>query len=539
MARQTGIMLFDGPMGGISFYHHKHYGWLARKSNPVSRARFKADPAFARTREVNSEMGTTSTNSALIRNGLTGFLHDVPTELFDNRLVSFMCEVRKGDTVSARGKRCVSVALELNPELLGGFEFNGHCDLSRFTGQNPVVDRAAGTISLAGFIAQNAPVAATHVQLTGFKGRLDFDANERRLAFSECMTLPLDGVERDISLDLSQVCMNEEAGNWFEIWGLKVVFMQELNGVLYALQVGAARLLKSWRVSGMSGLADEEIICDAAFGGSELSAMLPSAVNVLPSEVVSVEMAALPPSSVSLKKKMLHASNGAVKVLLHGNFQELEINLDAFVQVIDADPFVGAVDRFEQTCIQYTGNDSVNGNSEVSEKVIVSRCREKDRNGCCSGMNGFERGAHIVEKGRYGTWQRRRALAENLYLDAASYYPFHPLDEFINVCSGQQPAVENGKCAVCHLVGNGGRTFDVRNRKGILYQYIEWLSFTELFLYQGPENRPVYVLENEAAHPTFQLSQLVKHLHYQQVETNAFLLIEQPDERLDQTFVGI
>jgi hypothetical protein len=285
MARQIGIIQLSGPLGGISFYRHKKYGMLARACNPVSAQRIAQDPAFARTRENGTEFGMASRAGKLLRDGLRGFLQDVPTEELDLRVMRLMMDIKTQDAVSARGQRQVGVALGLQPKLLGGFEFNGACGLGRFLVRQPVMDVAEGTITLRDFpIAaayasppgwlDHVPKQATHVVVTGFRGRIDFGKGAQDFVYSEEVTVSVAitavapivhrgaaglHVESTFGLDprIGALLPSGDlvlrfpepaasvAVTGVELWGLKIVFLQEVNGVKYTLKIGAAGILES------------------------------------------------------------------------------------------------------------------------------------------------------------------------------------------------------------------------------------------------------------------------------------------------------
>jgi hypothetical protein len=241
MARQTGILKFKGSLGGLSFYKHKHYGMLVRQSNPVSAERMRTDPAFARTRENSSEFGRTSKAAKLLRHGLLGFLNDIGTEFLDNRLMKHMLAIKDQDFSNARGQRCVSQALTDNPALLGGFELHATQTLGRFMQQLPVVDTLTGKITWTACSAGHLPPKATHIALTAFRGSLDFAKGTGDIRISESRTIALSNLNQEISLELPR----PTGTSGIEIWGVKVLLMQEINGELYPLQLGAAQLLQS------------------------------------------------------------------------------------------------------------------------------------------------------------------------------------------------------------------------------------------------------------------------------------------------------
>lgn len=241
MARQTGILKFKGSLGGLSFYQHKHYGMLVRKSNPVSAEQMRTDPAFQRTMENSSEFGRTSKAAKLLRHGLLGFLKDIGTEFLDNRLMKHMLLIKDKDLINARGKRCPGQALAGKPALLGGFELHATQKLSGFLEQLPMVNTAAGNITWHTANFRNIPPNATHASLTAFRGRLDFREGTSEIITSEAVTIPLTAREDGLTMPIRQPA----TASGIEIWGIKVVFLQEISGTLYPLNTGAAQLLQS------------------------------------------------------------------------------------------------------------------------------------------------------------------------------------------------------------------------------------------------------------------------------------------------------
>jgi hypothetical protein len=241
MARQTSILKFKGALGGLSFYEHKHYGMLVRKSNPVSAERMRTDPAFTRTRENSSEFGRTSKNAKLLRHALRGFLHDIGTTFLDNRTMQHMLSIKNKDLVNPRGQRCPAQALAQNPALLGGFELHATQILGKYLEQLPAINPTAGKLTWTAMSIKTKPPKATHMQLTAFRGRLDFENGTHDLRTSEGLTIPLNSHGERIELQIEQ----PRGDSGTELWGIKVVFLQEINGQRYPLQIGAAQLIQS------------------------------------------------------------------------------------------------------------------------------------------------------------------------------------------------------------------------------------------------------------------------------------------------------
>lgn len=246
MARQTGIIQLSGPLGGISFYKHKKYGMLARACNPVSAQRIAQDPAFARTRENGSEFGRVSRGGRLLRNGLKSFLQDIPLQNLDTRVVQLLMHVKTQDKINVRGQRQLDTALQSQPDLLDGFAFGRAGGPGKFLVHAPVVDRQAGQLILPSFATDHIPRGSTHVALTGFRGRIHFEQELCDVVVSERVVVsPGSSVEREVVLPLR----GPAGDSGIEIWGLKIVFLQEINGEFVVLQSGVAGILHGFQVA--------------------------------------------------------------------------------------------------------------------------------------------------------------------------------------------------------------------------------------------------------------------------------------------------
>src|ERR1041384_6659335 len=104
MARQRGNVELRGKVGDMVFYRTR-YGKIARQIGVVSTERRKTDPAYARTRDNNSEFGYSARMSKLMRRGVHDCCPYVETGTTHHRLNGFIRKVVQGDTVSERGKR--------------------------------------------------------------------------------------------------------------------------------------------------------------------------------------------------------------------------------------------------------------------------------------------------------------------------------------------------------------------------------------------------------------------------------------------------
>ena len=69
MARQTGLVKFNGTLGGLTFYKSQD-GYLVKEKGGVSGERIKTDPRFARTRENGDEFKIAAQSGKLLRDSV-------------------------------------------------------------------------------------------------------------------------------------------------------------------------------------------------------------------------------------------------------------------------------------------------------------------------------------------------------------------------------------------------------------------------------------------------------------------------------------
>ena len=179
MARQKGVLKFEGQMGGVSFYRTAEDGYLAREKGGVDADRIKNDPAFERTRENGAEFGRAGAAGKLLRTSLRALILSASDSRMASRLTREMVKVIQADEVNLRGQRNV---IDGEAGLLQGFEFNEDGKLTRtfFAPFDSVIDRVAGTltVNIPAFIPGNmiaAPQGASHVKLIAAGVEVDFE----------------------------------------------------------------------------------------------------------------------------------------------------------------------------------------------------------------------------------------------------------------------------------------------------------------------------------------------------------------------------
>jgi hypothetical protein len=178
MAIQKGIIKIKGTVGDTTFLETKD-GNQVREKSRLSAAQIKSSPAFARTRENNSEFGRAGIAGKLMRDSISTLLSTAKGPNTIGRLVKRMMLVLKQDFTSSRGKRNVMDGPLTN---LVNFEFNvnavrNNIVLAEVTS---TIDRVAGhlTVNVASFVPEfgiKAPAGTTHFKLVSAGAELDFE----------------------------------------------------------------------------------------------------------------------------------------------------------------------------------------------------------------------------------------------------------------------------------------------------------------------------------------------------------------------------
>jgi hypothetical protein len=251
MAKQGGIIKLKGTIGDIAFYKTQD-GYLAREKGGVSADRIKSDPSFKRTRENGLEFGRAGAAGKVLRNALRLFIQPIADNRMVSRLTTKMLEVVKADATSTRGQRNV---LDGEVELLKGFEFNlrGLFSTSFYAPYVVTIDRVTGAlkIAIASFSPESAiaaPEGTTHFRLVSAGASIDFEKETFDVATSKSEDLKIDLAATAVIELLNQVPANSTHPLFL---ALGIEFLQEVNGVNYALTNGNYNALALVGVSGI------------------------------------------------------------------------------------------------------------------------------------------------------------------------------------------------------------------------------------------------------------------------------------------------
>lgn len=251
MAKQKGIFKVEGTIDEVTFYRSKD-GYMVRGKGGVSAERIASDPAFIRTRENQAEFGRAGSAGKMFRSAFRTLLLNASDSRVVSRLHKEMMRVVKADLTSTRGLRNV---LDGELELLEGFECNidGKFAQTFFAPYTASVDRTTGvlTISIPPFVPLNSlftPLEATHFQIIGGGGEIDFEAGTHTVTVSTPAAVPLSS-DATNAIDFT---FNVPANSTHPLFLLAgICFYQQVNGKEYPLKNGSYNALAVVKVSGV------------------------------------------------------------------------------------------------------------------------------------------------------------------------------------------------------------------------------------------------------------------------------------------------
>lgn len=243
MARQSGLIKIKGTLDNVSFYKSKD-GDLARMKTSLDGKRIASDPAFVRTRENNSEFGSSAGSGKLLRDAIRTMMQNASDGRVTARLTKLMTQIKNLDGTSARGARNVGVGIQ-TPEakaLLKGFNFNIKAILGSIVFNPFDVDVATGVITLDDLVPINdvsATPGATHITLRGAWAKVDFATGESSVEETNAVNLPIDAASTNVVLTPAAA----PVGPGTDVYLLMIEFFQEVNGNQYSLKNGAFNAL--------------------------------------------------------------------------------------------------------------------------------------------------------------------------------------------------------------------------------------------------------------------------------------------------------
>ena len=243
MARQSGLIKIKGTLDNVSFYKTKD-GDLARMKTTLDGKRIANDPAFIRTRENNSEFGSSAGSGKLLRDSIRTMMQNASDGKVTSRLTKLMTQIKNEDGTSARGARNVGVGIQ-TPEgkaLLKGFNFNIKAILGSIVFNPFTVNVATGEINMPNLVPindVNPTPGATHITLRGAWAKVNFATGETSVEETNAVNLPLDATSTNVVLTPGAA----PTGTGTDVYLLMIEFYQAVNGNQYSLKNGAYNAL--------------------------------------------------------------------------------------------------------------------------------------------------------------------------------------------------------------------------------------------------------------------------------------------------------
>ena len=214
MAKQTGLVKYQGTMGGVRHFKIKGLaGDFAGLAGGPSAAQITNDPAFIRTRENMNEFGGSAAAGKSVRVALSQIVKQFSDPRLTSRLTAIMKKINLEDQSEARGRRAIEISTQR--QYLKGLEFNSAISLSGlfnapYTLTNNT-SRDSATFTIAAFNPLNlvnAPSGATHFRLLNAIAVVSdfvFNPMTKKYEPSDILLNELSNVQYSSFLDLNAV----------------------------------------------------------------------------------------------------------------------------------------------------------------------------------------------------------------------------------------------------------------------------------------------------------------------------------------------
>jgi len=233
MARQSGIIKFEGSVGDLTFVKTKR-GYFVRKKSSIPKSRIMNDPNFLRTRENNAEFGNFQQAAGLLNKSLRTAMSDVKDSNANNRLSTVMAAVKNQDITHDRGLRTVAsgIAETAGQAKLNGFDFNEQAPLDSILLKDFALDTDDGVLTITGLKPSTdllKPLAAHKAGFNLFWAKVDFAHGISNMVQATESIITLDDSPHTITLTIP----TPPAGTGINIFAVRLVYYQTLNGENY------------------------------------------------------------------------------------------------------------------------------------------------------------------------------------------------------------------------------------------------------------------------------------------------------------------
>jgi hypothetical protein len=237
MAKQRGIVFFEGTLGGINFYYRKGVPTARTAGGGFTREAIKKGANMVRGRENNSEFADCSQINKGFKQAIRPFLLGYKDGTLHSRLMQLFLKIKDSDTVSERGLRKVSqgISSDIGRDLLTQFVFTPkrpkllpcHYDFSWDT----------LSLSVSGFDANLAwfPLSSDYMEILLGVIRFDFETRTYTQVIEAPLVVERNFIGNSFSIPISG--LPDGNGVLFAI--ARVAFYQEVNGIGYLLPGGS------------------------------------------------------------------------------------------------------------------------------------------------------------------------------------------------------------------------------------------------------------------------------------------------------------
>lgn len=243
MGKQGGILKVQGTLGGLTFYKSGGQD-LVRTKGGVSADRINSDPAFARTRENNSEFGEAATAGKTFRNAFRSQISLISDSSIVSRLTQAFRAVVDFDSASVRGMRKVSLGIVTvgGSAFISNFNINSNAGLGQVLFKSFAIDPTTKVLTITALNPGNdiaSPQGATHVSFKLAVSRIDFETGNYLTVESPSVIRTLVSAPANVVLTPASV----PAGAGILVVALSISFTQEVNALPYSLKNGAYNAL--------------------------------------------------------------------------------------------------------------------------------------------------------------------------------------------------------------------------------------------------------------------------------------------------------
>lgn len=236
MAKQKGIIILEGTIGGINFYVRKGKAFARKAGGGFNGKAIKSSPNMARVRENNTEFGNCSSAKKHFLLALKPFLIDHKDGTLHGRMVKLFQEIKTLDSVSERGKRSVAngILSVVGKQLISDFDFTLPCKTLQILKTKISFDASQFKFDQLSIAGNELPFLhhATHLEIKLGVLNFDFSSYENSWHPSAVLLLKKEDFLSENSFSVTLPLPE----NSRQIAVLSLRYFQEVGGDLYPLK---------------------------------------------------------------------------------------------------------------------------------------------------------------------------------------------------------------------------------------------------------------------------------------------------------------